>query len=261
MEENPQMSPQGINYQALADDYARYRRVHPGVLQHLLDAARREEAYDLLEVGCGTGNYLEALSGAGGLRVTGIDPSSAMLAQLHERLPDATATLGRAEELPIPAASLDLVYSVDVIHHVGDRDAYFAEAARVLRPGGWICTVTDSAEDIAARVPLSSHFPETVSYELRRYPSVPTLRTEMKQAGFTALREEHVDLRYPLTDSTAYRNKAYSSLHLISDSEHARGIERMERDLVNGPIDARSLYTLLWGRKASGVAMNTGPGL
>jgi SAM-dependent methyltransferase len=254
------MSLQGINYQALADDYACYRRVHPGVLRHLLDAARREQATDLLEVGCGTGNYLEALTLAGGLRVSGIDPSSAMLAQLHERLPSATgtATAGRAEQLPFPPAAFDLIYSVDVIHHVGDRDAYFAEAARVLRSGGWICTVTDSAEDIAARVPLSSHFPETVAHELRRYPAVPTLRGELERAGFTTLREDQVDLRYPLTDSTAYRNRAYSSLHLITDAEHARGVERMERELENGPIDARSLYTLLWGRKAPDQAMTTG---
>src|SRR3712207_7697189 len=41
---------------------------------------------------------------------------------------------GRAEGLPVPDASFDLVYSVDVIHHVGDRPAAFREAARVLRP-------------------------------------------------------------------------------------------------------------------------------
>jgi SAM-dependent methyltransferase len=258
MEENPQMSPQGIYYQALADDYARYRRVHPGVLQHLHEAARREEASDLLEIGCGTGNYLEALSLTGGLQVAGIDPSSAMLAQLHVRMPEAMATVGRGEDIPFPAESFDVLYSVDVIHHLGDRDAYFAEAVRVLRPGGWICTVTDSEEDIAARVPLSSHFPETVEHELRRYPSIPTLRDEMERAGFAALREEHVDVRYPLVDSTAYRNRAYSSLHLITDAEHARGVEQMERDLAHGPIEARSLYTLLWGRKPPVPAMPAG---
>jgi SAM-dependent methyltransferase len=256
LEGNPQMPPQAIDYQALADDYARHRRVHPGVLRRLLDTIAQTGARDVLEVGCGTGNYLEAIAGASDARVFGIDPSSAMLAQLHERMPDAEATVGRAESLPFPDRSLDLIYSVDVMHHVVERAAYFGEAARVLRPGGWICTVTDSHEDIAARVPLSSHFPETVAHELRRYPSLPTLRAETERAGFSGLREEHIDLRYPLTDASAYRNKAYSSLHLITGSEHARGIERMERELASGPIEARSLYTLLWGR-APGTASAT----
>jgi len=245
------MTPQGIDYQSLADDYARHRRVHPGVLQQLLAVIEQQQAHDLLEVGCGTGNYLEAISRVSGTRVVGIDPSPAMLEQLRARLPGAEVTVAEAESLPFADRSLDLIFSVDVIHHVRDRDAYFAEAVRILRPGGWICTVTDSAEDIAARVPLSSHFPETVPHELRRYPSIPRLRSEMERAGFLALREDHADLHYSLTDSTAYRDRAYSSLHLISDEEHARGVERMERELATGPIGARSLYTLLWGRTRS----------
>ncbi len=242
------MTPEGIDYQALADDYARHRRVHPGVLERLLQTIEREQATEVLDVGCGTGNYLEAITKGSGARVTGIDPSGAMLDQLRARLPEARATVARAESLPLPPGAFDLVFSVDVIHHISDRDAFFAEAARVLRPGGWLCTVTDSEADIAARVPLSSHFPETVAHELRRYPAIAILRAEMEKAGFGALKEEHVDLRYLLADSVAYRNRAYSSLHLITDAEHARGVERMERDLSRGLIEARSLYTLLWGR-------------
>lgn len=242
------MTPQGIDYQSLAEDYARHRHVHPGVLQRLLETVELEQAAAVLEVGCGTGNYLEAITRASGARVAGIDPSSAMLDQLRARFPEALVSVARAESLPFPDGTFDLVYSVDVIHHIADRDAFVAEAARVLRPGGWLCIVTDSEADIAARAPLSSHFPETVSHELLRYPAIAVLRAEMERAGLAALREEHVDLRYPLTDSAAYRNRAYSSLHLITDVEHARGMERMERELATGPIEARSLYTLLWGR-------------
>ena len=40
------------------------------------------------------------------------------------------------------------------------------ETARTLRPGGWVCTVTDSAEIIRRREILSGYFPETVAIEL-----------------------------------------------------------------------------------------------
>jgi SAM-dependent methyltransferase len=134
-----------------------------------------------------------------------------------------------------------------VIHHVGDRDAFFAEAARVLAPGGKIATVTDSREDIARRRPLSNYFPETVAIEERRYPTIKTLRAEMAAAGFADLHETHVELEYPLTDIRGYRERAYSSLLLIPDDSLAQGLARLELDLLAGPIAALSLYTLVWG--------------
>ena len=106
--------------------------------------------------------------------------------------------------------------STDVIHHVRDRDAYFREASRVLRPGGRIVTVTDSHDDIRQRRPLSSHFPETVAIEYRRYPSVTILLREMAAAGFEEPVVTGVSRSYNLTDIQPYRDRAFSSLHLIA---------------------------------------------
>ena len=235
------------NYQELAEDYARHRRVHPGVLERLLFAAG--EARDILEVGCGSGNYYEAIATTTNARVAGIDPSSAMIGQLLERLPGAETQVASGEAIPYPDASFDMVFSVDVIHHVADRDAYVAEAARVLRSGGVMITTTDSEEDIVRRVPLSSHFPETIPHERRRYPGIMAIRDAMARSGFDLLPDEQVERTTPLTDISPFRNKAFSVLHLISDEEHRRGMERLEADLAKGPIDARSLYTLVIGKK------------
>ncbi|MGI9252438.1 MAG: class I SAM-dependent methyltransferase, partial [Thermomicrobiales bacterium] len=200
----------------------------------------------VLEVGCGSGNYSSAIRAATGATVYGIDPSREMLAAAAQ---DGSLVLsvGSAEALDFEADQFDLVYSVDVIHHVNDRPAFFAETHRVLRPGGKLCTATDSHHDITRRIPLSSHFPETIPVELERYPSIGTLSQEMMRAGFSAIFEEHAERTYELTDISGYRNKAYSSLHLIDDDAHARGLERLEQDLLAGPIEALSLYTLLWG--------------
>jgi len=231
----------------MAADYAANRKIHPGVLEQLIEVGGLGPGSRVLEVGIGTGNYAAAIQTLTGASVSGIDPSEDMLT--HAATQDAPLDLhhGRAEELPFPDGSFDLVYSVDVIHHVGDRPAYFREAARVLSPGGKLCTVTDSEEDIARRVPLSSHFPETVPVELARYPSLGTLAQEMMLAGFGAIHEGHAERVYDLVDISGYRNRAYSSLHLIDEAAHRRGVERLEADLANGPVRALSLYTLLWG--------------
>ena len=58
-----------------------------------------------------------------------------------------------------------------------------------------------------------------------------------------------VEFRSPLADIQAYRDKAYSSLHLIPEDAFQRGIAQMEQDVRRGPIPCVSRYTLLWGSK------------
>lgn len=238
------------DYEAAAAAYARNRAVHPGVVADLIREAGLHGGSRILDVGCGTGNYARALQEATSCAVSGVEPSDQMRQRAGGAATWTALAAGSAEALPFPEGSCDLVYSTDVIHHVGDRAAYFSEAKRVLEPGGRIATVTDSPEDIARRRPLSNYFPETVAIEERRYPTITTLRAEMAAAGLTGIHETHVELAYPLTDIRGYRERAYSSLLLIPDDTLARGLARMEEDLLAGPIAALSLYTLVWGTNA-----------
>jgi ubiquinone/menaquinone biosynthesis C-methylase UbiE len=243
-------APARTDYEAAAAAYARNRAVHPGVVADLIREAGLHAGSRVLDVGCGTGNYARALQDATGCAISGVEPSD----QMRQRAEDAAVwtalAAGSAEVLPFPDGSFDLVYSTDVIHHVGDRDAFFKEAARVLAPGGLSATVTDSPEDIARRRPLSNYFPETVAIEERRYPTIEMLRAEMAAAGLAGIHETHVELEYRLTDIRGYRERAYSSLLLIPGDALARGLARLEEDLEAGPISALSLYTLVWGTNA-----------
>ncbi|MFN8483774.1 MAG: methyltransferase domain-containing protein [Anaerolineae bacterium] len=238
-----------LNYNDLAAEYTRHRRVHPGVLRALIADAGLTAASRVLEVGCGTGNYTVALTEATGCTCEGIDPSAEMLARLRASAPRVRAQVGRAERLDVPPHTFDVVFSVDVIHHVADRAAAYAEARRVLRSGGLVCTVTDSEDIIRRREPLAVYFPESVEVELRRYPPISALTDLMREAGFRGLREERVEFAYGLTDATPYRDRAFSSLHLIPEDAFQRGLARMERDLRAGPIPCVSRYLLLWGVK------------
>lgn len=236
-----------LDYDRLAAEYARHRRIHPGVLHEIIASGRLGPERRLLDVGCGTGNYAAALVEATGCRVAGIDPARAMLERARGAVQWESLGQGTAERLPFAGDSFDLVMSTDVIHHVRNRDAYFREAARVLRPGGQIVTVTDSHDDIRRRRPLSSHFPQTVDIELRRYPAAPLILEEMARAGFTASRVVAVALDYDLTDLQPYRDRVFSSLLLIDETAYQHGITRLEADLARGPIPCVSLYTLIWG--------------
>lgn len=242
-----------VDYEQLAAEYARHRRVHPEVLCNLIQTANLSPDSKVLEVGCGTGNYIAAVEAALGSRCWGIDPSEKMLDAAKERSQSIHLQVGRAERLEHPTEMFDLVFSVDVIHHVTDRSTYFREAFRVLRDGGRVCTVTDSEEIIRERQPLAVYFPETVEVDLRRYPSTDDLRRWSQDAGFRQLAEVAVEFAYSVTDISAYRDKAYSCLHLIPPDAHRRGVERMEVDLTQGPMQGHSRYFLLWATKDSRI--------
>jgi malonyl-CoA O-methyltransferase len=112
-------------------------------LQALEDPAMRAavgavRGLAVLDLGCGTGRHALWLSAAGAA-VTAVDFSEGMLAEAR-RKPGAEAIRFIAHDmhapLPFPAGEFDLVVSGLVLEHLRELDGFFAEARRVLRPGG-----------------------------------------------------------------------------------------------------------------------------
>lgn len=171
-----------------------------------------------------------------------------MLAAAKAQSRNVTFGVARGEQLPFEDGVFGLAFSVDVIHHVGSLTAFFGEAWRTLGPGGTVCTVTESEDMIRQRL-HSRYFPDVVTVELSRYPTVPVITEQMRQAGFIDVRIEAVEFSFLVTDIQPYRDKAFSSLHYISDVAFRHGIENMERDLSKGPLRAVSGAALVWGRR------------
>jgi ubiquinone/menaquinone biosynthesis C-methylase UbiE len=241
-----------IDYNKITEHYTQHRQnVHPEVLKGLLMKGNLENTSNVLEVGCGTANYIIAVQSITGSNCWGIDPSEKMLSVARERSSDIIFELGRAEKLDFPSDFFDLIFSVDVIHHVEGHLDYFQEAFRTLKPGESICTSTDSEWVLRNRRPLSTHFPETVEVELARYPRISTLSNLMRQSGFSRIEDNLVEFSFDLKDIQSYRDRAFSSLHLISEEAFQRGIAQLERELnEKGFIHCKSRYTLLWGNKS-----------
>jgi SAM-dependent methyltransferase len=97
----------------------------------------------VLDIGCGTGGAALALAAGHRARsVVGIDIEGYVVDEASRRagargMTDQVRFL-RVEPgpLPFPDESFDVVFSKDAIVHVSDKDALYAEAFRVLRPGG-----------------------------------------------------------------------------------------------------------------------------
>jgi SAM-dependent methyltransferase len=87
----------------------------------------------LIEIGCGSGYYLEVFVNllAGGISYTGIDYSDAMIARAHARYPSTTFEVADATRLPYKDSAFDIVFNGVSLMHIVDYQAAIREAARV----------------------------------------------------------------------------------------------------------------------------------
>ena len=124
-----------------------------------------------LDIGCGTGRYTRLLRGLlpDGSLLAAADVSAAMLAQLNAadcgHAPGVVPLLAAAEQLPLRAASLDVVTAFNCVHHF-DLGRFLAAAARVLAPGGQLFIYTRTPQQ-NARTIWGRYFPGFTEHEQR----------------------------------------------------------------------------------------------
>ena len=109
----------------------------------ILDRHLRIRGGDVLSVGCGwhPGRHLFPRPA---FRLTGVDLHAPMIAKLRETGELDDGAVARAGEMPYEPGSFDVVLYRLVLHHVVYQrplGPVFAEAARLLRPGGALVAV------------------------------------------------------------------------------------------------------------------------
>jgi len=127
--------PLSKSFGIAAHDYDRYRPSYPAeAIDYVLDALNGLAPQRILDLGAGTGKLTASLIGRAP-EVIAVEPDEAMLAVLARSIPAASTSVGSAESIPLPDASVDAIF-VGQAFHWFPRPAADVELARVLKPGG-----------------------------------------------------------------------------------------------------------------------------
>ena len=238
-----------IDYDDISKDYSMYRNASPAVLNHILEKIKNKDIKKVLEVGCGTADYLFALTQQLKSDSYGFDNSENMIDEANKKIPELNLNVNDLHNsFDYDYNFFDLVFSIDVIHYVKDLYHYFKECNRVLNENGIVLTVTDSEEDLKNRT-ITKYFPESLEIEKKRYPGINKIIENMKNNGFKDIEITHTEREYPMTEEVfrKFKNKAFSSVRLLSEESFKEGIKRIEEDMEKNECFVKKLYTYIWG--------------
>ena len=243
-----------MNYNDFASVYAETRQALPWVLSSLASAiSSLPNESTIVEIGCGTGDYIIALSEKcrGNHEFFGFDLSPEMLKIARERGKGKVEfrTGNANERFPLPDDLANMLFCMNVVHHLTDLDTFFEESYRVLKDNGILVIVTESKEDIET-CGMIKYFQEAKEIGLKRFPPIGSLTDEANQAGFrefvSGKTSGYVQIDQKFVDRLA--RKCYSTFWLMSDDAHRKGMGRLKQAMSKGEKWFSTFTVLRFGK-------------
>lgn len=181
-------------FEGLAETYALHRPGYPPETFARLAAACASDRRLAVDVGAGPGNSTEVLRAAlpSDWHVVAVEPGRDMRRVLARRFtgnPGVQVMDAAAEAMPLPSGSAGLVVACTAFHWF-DREAFFAEAARILAPQGILALVRNRRRPSPILEAFDAYIAresvEVDDYARRERRKEPTVRDLMAEPAFMA---------------------------------------------------------------------------
>jgi len=187
----------------------------------------------ILDLGCGTGRFSEALAVRFNAEVTGLDPSVKMLQLARAKRIDERVHYqrGRAEAIPLSSESVDVVFMSMSLHHFTDPIVAARECRRVLRNTGSVFIRTGTRERIAS-YPYVPFFQSSIPLLEETLPASADVCENFVAAGFDLVASQMITQTIA-SNWTVYSEKLAaggdSVLARLSREDFAAGLASVRR--------------------------------
>ncbi|WP_425236393.1 class I SAM-dependent methyltransferase [Ulvibacterium sp.] len=233
-------------YDTIGNNYDRTRKADGYLTERLQNHLNPNTNGLYLDMGCGTGNYTDALQKKG-LRFIGIDPSETMLEKAKSRNQEISWRMGTAECTGLETASIDGIIASLTIHHWPDLKKGLAELLRVLKDEGRIVIFTSTPEQMEGYW-LNRYFPKMMSDSIAQMPPYASVEAAMIGSGFEVCNTEKYVVRPDLEDKFLYCGKQKADMYfddnvrhgissfssLANKAEVEKGLADLRKDLDTG---------------------------
>ena len=153
----------------------------------------------VLEVGAGTGNFLNLFREVAGALVA-VDLTPAMLRVARDRFPEMCLVVGDGARLPIPSRAFHLVATAQALHHIHEPLPVLKELRRVVMADGKVLVVDQAATERYEQAAFMTQL-EAIrdpSHAVSRPPSA--MRVLVRAAGLEIVDERLVENRQTISD-------------------------------------------------------------
>lgn len=243
------MPAKDVRYDIIGKGYNTTRKADPYLTSRIYELLRAQPGKKYVDIGCGTGNYLTALSQKG-LSFYGVDPSATMLQEARAKKNDAQFFLGAAEDLPFEDRFFEGAIAILTIHHWNNIEKGFKEIKRVLKPGSNFVCMSFTTQQSGSYW-LNHYFPKMMERTFYITPEKDEMEDLLIQAGFSEVCFENYFVHDELEDHFLYSSKNKPERYLIPEirnntsafsyyandpEEINTGLKRLEEDIQSGNI-------------------------
>ncbi len=231
------MPSKSVYYNSVSDNYDFSRRAGPRSSRVLIDMLSPVDNARVLDIGCGTGNFLAELHQIS-RKLVGLDISAGMLAKARVKVIDAVLVEGDVSLMPFSGKSFNAAYCIQVFHHISDKKKFLQQVHRILRSNGRFVIQTCSHEQLATFV-VSHYFPEGFEFERKRFSRIEEISALLTEAGFCNIDVCPCSFDGLSTESAeSYLDKRYrdglSTFSYLTPKDIEQGCDRIRQDLVSG---------------------------